>query len=489
MSTRAPFWIVIAVAFLGCSEPDYPSECQAFPERCCDLDPTPEVCQKADSTTAETELDTSPAETESDAADTAVVEDTGDAADGETDGTVSDSMPTDGSTDSKPVDTGAVDTGTVDTFVPDVAVDAAVCAASSYSCSGDTLRKCRSDGSAYDVVTTCPSGTCSASLGRCTACTPGTLSCSGTQPTKCDTLGASFAPNGAACVSPQTCGGGGTLGVCGCTPKTDPCAGRTCGSVDNGCGTSVSCGSCTLPRTCGGGGVAGACGGCSGTLPGPTMVDVGGYCVDTSEVTQSQYQTFLTAKGTDTTGQPSTCGFNTTYTPSTTDNCNSSSWTPGTSPNRPVTCVDYCDAFMYCKWAGKRLCGKIGGGAVPYLEANDVTLSQWYRACTTPSLKKFPYGNTYVGGFCNTPGSGSTVDVKSSPSCTGTAAPYSSIYDMSGNASEWEDSCGNLSGTWFCHARGGAYNDGVSTSVQCDDGTVWPMDAKFQMVGFRCCAD
>ena len=77
-----------------------------------------------------------------------------------------------------------------------------------------------------------------------------------------------------ACTLPQTCGGGGTPKVCGCTPV---CAGK--------CGGSDSCGStcpnnCVSPQTCGGGGVSNVCGctancagkcggsnGCSGTCP------------------------------------------------------------------------------------------------------------------------------------------------------------------------------------------------------------------------------
>lgn len=44
----------------------------------------------------------------------------------------------------------------------------------------------------------------------------------------------------------QTCGGGGTAGVCGCTPKPTGvvCAGAACGARPNGCGGSVYCGSC-----------------------------------------------------------------------------------------------------------------------------------------------------------------------------------------------------------------------------------------------------
>jgi hypothetical protein len=70
------------------------------------------------------------------------------------------------------------------------------------------------------------------------------------------------------CTAPQTCGGGGTPGVCGspptptCTPMT--CSAyptNTCGQQSNGCGgLTVDCHPCTPPATCGGGGTAGQCG-------------------------------------------------------------------------------------------------------------------------------------------------------------------------------------------------------------------------------------
>jgi len=53
------------------------------------------------------------------------------------------------------------------------------------------------------------------------------------------------------CTAPQTCGGGGVVGECGCTPMTQCPAGDECGTVPNGCGTSsLSCGTCVAGQTC-----------------------------------------------------------------------------------------------------------------------------------------------------------------------------------------------------------------------------------------------
>jgi hypothetical protein len=57
------------------------------------------------------------------------------------------------------------------------------------------------------------------------------------------------------CTGVNTCGGGGTPNVCGCTPSTaaDVCGSQICGTVSNGCGGTVSCGGCpgTRPMCCG----------------------------------------------------------------------------------------------------------------------------------------------------------------------------------------------------------------------------------------------
>jgi Calcineurin-like phosphoesterase len=80
------------------------------------------------------------------------------------------------------------------------------------------------------------------------------------------------------CTAPQTCGGGGTANQCGCTVKTCPAGntGDSCGAIPNGCGGSLNCGCATgdtcsasangtcqpacVPTSCGSGGVGAACG-------------------------------------------------------------------------------------------------------------------------------------------------------------------------------------------------------------------------------------
>ena len=69
------------------------------------------------------------------------------------------------------------------------------------------------------------------------------------------------------CTSPQTCGGGGVGGKCGhpdggkCVPDTCAKLGIKCGPAGDGCGGLIQCGPCMAQQTCGGGGTPGVCGG------------------------------------------------------------------------------------------------------------------------------------------------------------------------------------------------------------------------------------
>ncbi len=66
------------------------------------------------------------------------------------------------------------------------------------------------------------------------------------------------------CGGGLTCGGGGVPGRCGSAASTcvpTGCGTANCGQVDNGCGgLTASCGTCTAPEACGLGGVPSVCG-------------------------------------------------------------------------------------------------------------------------------------------------------------------------------------------------------------------------------------
>jgi len=63
------------------------------------------------------------------------------------------------------------------------------------------------------------------------------------------------------CSGYETCGGGGTPGVCGCTPEVS-CGPRDCGTLDDGCGHQLQCneGQCPEGQSCGTYTAPGICG-------------------------------------------------------------------------------------------------------------------------------------------------------------------------------------------------------------------------------------
>jgi sulfatase modifying factor 1 len=215
------------------------------------------------------------------------------------------------------------------------------------------------------------------------------------------------------------------------------------------------------------------CAGGQCTVRGPTMVAVGSYYVDSTEVTSAQYQEFLSAKAGDTSGQPSVCAWNTSYAPAAGEN----------PPTDPVTSVNWCDAVAFCTWAGKHLCGAIGGGPLATGSVTDPTMGQWILACGGPNGADEPNPTA----VCNA--SQGTGDLAPVASYTGCEGFYTGLFDLSGNASEWIDSCegpgADGGATDTCYLLGGSFYDESSYCNQVP--TTYPRNGVSYGFGFRCC--
>ena len=223
---------------------------------------------------------------------------------------------------------------------------------------------------------------------------------------------------------------------------------------------------------------------------GPVMVQVprpggGHYCIDSTEVTRDQYKVFASLKPA---GQPGFCSWNTSYKPvqKTSGQCNKGEWPPGAKGNLPVVCLDWCDAFMFCKWAGKRLCSMV------WNQFSNAKSSEWYNACSKGGTQSYPYpGSTYLAKACNgkEAGKGDLVPVKSMTACEG---GYGGVFDMSGNAWEWTGGCQSSTGANdVCRSSGGAFYT-AQPAMPCVITQGWgnfSRDMVQSALGFRCCAE
>lgn len=217
-----------------------------------------------------------------------------------------------------------------------------------------------------------------------------------------------------------------------------------------------------------------------------------GWSIDATEVTRDQYSSWL-ATSPSTGGQPPECSWNTDFHADAT--CmNHMACTGAGCGNHPQACVDWCSAHAYCMGVGKRLCGKIGGGANGYGEYADAAKSQWFNACSANGAKAFPYGNTYDGQSCNgwdyNFPNNATVPVGSIAACQSSEGGYNGVYDLSGNVWEWEDSCNGASGHLDeCRLRGGSFQSGTGVDyLRCDFDYFMHRNIDSWFVGFRCCS-
>jgi formylglycine-generating enzyme required for sulfatase activity len=86
-------------------------------------------------------------------------------------------------------------------------------------------------------------------------------------------------------------------------------------------------------------------------------------------------------------------------------------------------------------------------------------------------------------------GVGTTVPCGSLKGCASPDAGYAGVFDLSGNAYEWEDSCGTTDAgpNDICYLRGSGYPDGGSR-LACAI-TEWKFrNEVYPTVGFRCCS-
>jgi len=138
----------------------------------------------------------------------------------------------------------------------------------------------------------------------------------------------------------------------------------------------------------------------------------------------------------------------------------------------PHTSMSWHEAAQACESVGKRLCSS----------------EEWQRACRNDRTQKqagrnvFPYGRDFDVNRCNTLGNFKTKNRLSPSGAYHDCAGSLSVFDMSGNVSEWVNS-GDGAGA---PAYGGFYQSGESDS-NCGSYVTLDKNRKYFYVGFRCC--
>jgi formylglycine-generating enzyme required for sulfatase activity len=312
---------------------------------------------------------------------------------------------------------------------------APVCGRGEYSCDQNTLQRCRDDGMGFDGIQICEPGGC-------------------------------------------------VQGKADCQRPPDAVV-KPVGSAD-----WVPCPSSAPDRT-------------DGDMPcKPVSVTapVGGKSVsiriDPYEVTSAEYLRFWKSldNGKVLPGLPTHCSFKSPvgHTPE------NASWPAmsETEAKSPVLGIDWCDAWAYCHWAGKRLCGRVnGGGPAPYtFKQNDFsseegrrTDNEWSVACNGGGVRQYPYGDNYDPAACNTKPQTEPARPVSAVGAYPSCKTPEGVYDLSGNVPEAIDMCDGSTGRDdLCIVAGGFTNTFGYTA---DCGLFKAYRGTRVFVGFRCCAD
>ena len=150
----------------------------------------------------------------------------------------------------------------------------------------------------------------------------------------------------------------------------------------------------------------------------------------------------------------------------------------------PVTCVDWCDAHIFCRADGKRLCRDDFASPV------SAATSDWYALCSADGKRDYPYGASADPSVCNNsdnPTFGCNPNCLLSPTNQLNACKADSdVYDLIGNVAEWTDACNSSSASAECRLRGGGVNKSSQDS-SCSSVETVPRGTRAAFFGFRCC--
>jgi formylglycine-generating enzyme len=152
----------------------------------------------------------------------------------------------------------------------------------------------------------------------------------------------------------------------------------------------------------------------------------------------------------------------------------------------PVGNVDWCDAAAFCAWAGKHICGSFTGVA-EFVNTINWLDSRWSYVCTAGGLHLNLYGDKHVSGLCN---NGSLQPVGSFPDCVSAEPEFAGVYDLIGNAGEWDEYSNEATTSYppdqqLMHCRPSYWS--TTTDGECKTQIGLKRSERKEFMGIRCC--
>jgi len=238
------------------------------------------------------------------------------------------------------------------------------------------------------------------------------------------------------------------------------------------------------------------------------------FWIDQHEVTVREYETWLENMPTDFDDWDVRCAWKSSIGPSDPsrnilDSCGAGipDSEDGFGPEKPIRCVDFCDAEAFCRTSGEErghLCWENNASSSFEPEAKP---EQWEFACSNSAETQYPWGNEPISskddrvcnvaqdelGSCIGPGvtTCGPADVGVYRSCT----TRDEIHDLIGNVAEWVFSCKKTNTLGDpnqpCKRYGGSYAQGLgaATCSTISSSVALAKNQRAADLGFRCCVE
>jgi len=203
----------------------------------------------------------------------------------------------------------------------------------------------------------------------------------------------------------------------------------------------------------------------------------GSYLIESTEVTEEAYASFLRCSPDARSPDPSCAGV-TDFVP-----CERVDFDPSAPTRLPVRCISWCAASAYCEWAGRRLCrraelGQACEATTPRLtdslDPRRVVVTEPH-VCNLSAYETGRWGSSMRG----------PIEVGSARDCRGYCPTFGDVRDVVGNVDEWVEEC---TPDGYCSSLNSSWNSGPNQPCA-EFGRNPRVENSVYDLGFRCCAD